>query len=53
MPRFTRSGAYSFLLVFTLLPTLAAAQPVLSVSPTVVSVQGYAGTNPSSATVRV
>ena len=54
MSRFARSGAL-VVLVFSavLLPLRAAAQPVLSVSPTSVNLQGTAGSNVTSSTVRI
>ena len=53
MPRLARSGAFVLLMLFATLPALASAQPVLSVSPTAVNAQGFAGTNVSSQTVQV
>jgi parallel beta-helix repeat protein len=53
MPRLARSGAYIFLLMVAAVPSSAAAQPVLSVSPTLVNVHGYVGTNPTSQTIQV
>jgi hypothetical protein len=53
MSHLVRSRGYVLLLVFTALPALASAQPVLSVSPTLVNAQGSAGTNLTSQTVQV
>src|SRR5687767_147823 len=53
MFRFVRSGALVLVFGALLLPLPAAAQPVLSVSPSSLSLQGNVGSNVASSIVRI
>jgi hypothetical protein len=50
---YSRFAATVLAVAALLVPTSASAQPVLSVSPTSLTLQGYAGTNLSNKTVSV
>ena len=53
MPRLARCGPCVLWLAFAAFPSIAAAQAVLSVSPTVVNAEGSVGTNLPAQTVQI